>query len=210
METTKKETITVKEIQRKILFLLSAIIPISYALWLTKWEMLSYVALATAIIYFIDYNRHYSKFWQKISLLFVGKLLKKDEKPMKGRLMHCTVYLISTTFTILLFPKHIAINAMLILIFADTMAALVGKKYGHTSIFHNKTLEGFYAFLVTGAVVTIFTGICLNENFNFYVGGLFGVFFAGVTELMADKFGIEDDYAIPAVMGGVMLLMRLV
>lgn len=194
---------------RKLVFLSSLLIPIGYACYFSKWTMVIGLAIATAIIYYIDYNRHYSKFWQKIALLLVGKIMTKDEKSMEGRLMHCTVYLISSTFTVLLLPKTIAIFVMSLLIVSDTAAAIVGNKYGKTPIFKNKTMEGFEAFVVSGCCVSLIMSITMRTGLGFLINGIIATIFAGITELLADKFDLEDDYAIPAVAGLIMCLMSL-
>jgi glycerol-3-phosphate acyltransferase PlsY len=109
--------------------------------------------------------------------------------------MGSTYFLFSTILTILLFPKSIAIASLLILILADTSAALVGKGVGRVSIY-GKTLEGSLAFLLTSLLI-----VWIYPNLNRFSGSL-GSLGATVIEILPIK--INDNLTIPLVAGAIM------
>jgi len=51
------------------------------------------------------------------------------------------------------FHPKIALAALLMTTFGDMVAALVGRKYGSTLIYRNKTWAGFFGELVTNVIV---------------------------------------------------------
>ena len=112
------------EISRKIVHLVSLSIPIGYALMAKETALFILLLLFLGFLS-VDLLRHYhSGMASLFRKYFLGTVLREKEK---ATLMGATYFLFSTLLTILLFPKPIAIASMLILILADTSAALVGK-----------------------------------------------------------------------------------
>jgi dolichol kinase len=136
----------------------------------------------------------------------VGWLLRAHEKSdQERRLNGATYVLLSATIGILLFPKVIIITSFAILIISDTIAALIGRKYGHHR-FLKKSLEGTIAFVISGVVVVL-----LSPKIGYlpaeYTIGILGAVVGGVVE--ASSIGIDDNLSIPFSIGGVMWLLYL-
>ena len=112
--------------------------------------------------------------------------------------MGATYFLFAVLLTILLFPKPIAIASMLILILADTSAALVGKGIGKTPIF-GKTLEGSMAFFFCALLI-----VWAYPKLNRFSGSLAAL---GATVIEVLPTGIDDNLTIPLVAAGIMFFV---
>lgn len=108
--------------------------------------------------------------------------------------------------------KWIFLTGVLILTFADAMAALVGKKYGHKKfqykVFHQtKSVPGSLAFIITAFVILGITIMFSPEQFSLASWGMVG---AVATILMfvenAGVYGL-DNFLLPVV--SVLLLNAL-
>jgi len=78
-----------------------------------------------------------------------------------------TLYLISSLFVILIFPRGIGGLSLLFLTLGDLVAELVGLNFPRVRIFHNKTLEGSLACLsiclLAGLIVRLYYNISLLQ-----------------------------------------------
>ncbi|MCK7523378.1 MAG: hypothetical protein MZV64_39855 [Ignavibacteriales bacterium] len=64
------------------------------------------------------------------------------------------MFLLSALICALIFPKVIFVTAFSILIISDTMAALIGRKFGKRK-FLRKSLEGTLSFFISASIVVI-------------------------------------------------------
>ena len=114
-------------------------------------------------------------------------------RPKEEYRMYGVIYFLSATvISLAVFDKDIALAALLMTTFGDMMAALVGKKYGTTLIYRNKTWAGFIAELVTNLVV------CFAILGNIYqILGMAIV--ATVVETVVDD--LDDNLLIPLFSG---------
>ena len=168
------------------------VVPVGYALTTRETVILFLVPFFIALLS-VDLLRllhpGVASLFQKY---FFGRVLREEEKPT---FMGATYFIFSTILTILLFPKSIAIASILILILADTAAALIGKWIGKTRIF-GKTLEGSMAFLLTSLLI-----IWFFPNLNRFSGSL-AALGAAVVELLPIR--VNDNLSIPLVAGAIM------
>ena len=114
-------------------------------------------------------------------------------RPKEQNKMYGVIYFLSATIiSLAVFDYKIALAALLMTTFGDMVAALVGKRYGHTLIYRNKTWAGFLAELGTNFAVGL---IVLS---NIYV--ILGMAFAGtIVETMVDE--LDDNLLIPIFSG---------
>jgi len=174
---------------RKILRLAAVIFPILY-LFISKAQVLWFTGIVLCIILIPEIIRHvmlqsvFSKFWQRL-------LFKEKEEKMK--ISAITLFLISTFLIILIFEKNIAIAAILIMLFGDMMAGIIGKAFGkHIVVKENgKTFEGFLAFFWTGFFLSLVLTYFINLNIYLL---LIGTFFAAIAELYLYK--VDDNLTI--------------
>ena len=189
------EMVTKVEITRKIVHLATLVVPVGYLLTSEETVLLFLVPFFLCFLT-VDLLRHFhSGLASLFRKYFFGRVLREEEKPT---LMGSTYFLFSTILTILLFPKSIAIASLLILIVADTAAALVGRGIGRISIF-GKTLEGSLAFFFSSLLI-----VWIYPNLNRFSGGL-AALGATVIEILPIK--VNDNLTIPLVAGAIMFFL---
>jgi dolichol kinase len=181
------------EIWRKAFHLFNLSIPVIY-FFVPKSTALMILIPLTLGFLIVDILRFYHDPTAKYFYRFFGFLLRgKERDNNKKRLNGATYVLISATICIFIFPKLFAVIGLATLSFADSAAALVGRRYGKTK-FLNKSLEGSIAFFVFAAAVLFIT-----PKFEYvpleYVIGLFAAAVATIAEAGASF--IDDNFAIP-------------
>lgn len=186
-----------REFQRKAIHFFTSLIPlVYYYLSITREQMLVICVTITIVFIFFDILRLLSKIIEQYFLMVFSKLLRKSE--IEKKLTGATYLFIGLSLSILLFPKEIAVPAMLFLTLADPLAAVIGKIYRIKSIFE-KSLAGFLAFvMMASAVVLLWT--------NFGILGMIVAFLAGIIELLPLK--VNDNLTVPICSGYLFYLIR--
>ena len=185
------------EIKRKSIHLASLAIPLGYYLtpdsWMRGWErfLLALVIVSLAIeVFRLNHPRTRHVFRH-----FFGELLRNHEDVS---LLGSTYLLIACLLTIHLFPKPVAVLALLFLILGDTVAAIVGKAFGRFRLIGGKTLEGSVAcFAVCFGMTLLMPGVPAPV-------GLVGAFVATLFELL--PIPLDDNFRIPLSAGFAMEL----
>ena len=189
------EMVTKVEITRKIVHLATLVVPVGYTLT-SEETVLTFLVPFFLCFLTVDLLRHFhSGLASLFRKYFFGRVLREEEGET---FMGSTYFLFSTILTILLFPKPIAISSLLILILADTAAALVGRGIGRISIF-GKTLEGSLAFFLSSLLI-----VWIYPNLNRCSGSL-AVLGATVIEILPIK--VNDNLTIPLVAGAIMFFL---
>ncbi|TMQ63526.1 MAG: hypothetical protein E6K79_09785 [Candidatus Eisenbacteria bacterium] len=188
------------EIKRKSIHLASLAIPIGYYLTPDSWMrigergLLALVIVSLAIeVFRLNHPRTRHVFRH-----FFGELLRNHEE---ASLLGSTYLLIACLLTIHLFPKPVAVLALMFLILGDTVAAIVGKWIGRVRLIGGKTLEGSIAcFLVCFGLTLLMPGVPPMV-------GLVGALTATLFELL--PIPLDDNFRIPLSAGFAMeLLLR--
>ena len=134
-------------------------------------------------------------------------------RPKEQDRMYGVIYFLSATIiSLAVFDYKIALAALLMTTFGDMVAALVGKRYGTTLIYRNKTWAGFLAELATNLIVglIVLTGLfrgvfqIIAVNLPESVPGSFYVvigmaFVATIVETLVDE--LDDNLLIPLFSG---------
>ena len=187
--------ITGVEIKRKIVHLATLVIPVGYALTSEETVLVFLIPFFLCFL-LVDLLRHFlpdlASLFRKY---FFGKVLREEEGET---FMGSTYFLFSTILTILLFPKPIAISSLLILILADTAAALVGKGIGRVQIL-GKTLEGSGAFFFTALLI-----VWVYPTLNRFSGSVAAL---GATLIEILPIGLNDNLTIPLTAGTIMFFL---
>ena len=114
-------------------------------------------------------------------------------RPKEEHRMYGVIYFLSATIiSLAVFEPKIALAALLMTTFGDMMAALVGKKYGHTLIYRNKTWAGFLAEMGTNIIV----GFFVLESIYIILGMAIT---ATIVETLVDE--LDDNLIIPIFSG---------
>jgi dolichol kinase len=189
------EMVTKVEITRKIVHLATLVVPVGYLLTSEETVLIFLVPFFLCFLT-VDLLRHFhSGLASLFRKYFFGRVLREEEK---ATFMGSTYFLFSTILTLLLFPKSIAIASLLILILADSSAALVGKGIGRIPIW-GKTLEGSMAFLFTSLLIVL-----IYPGLNRFSGSL-AALGATVIEILPIK--VNDNLTIPLVAGAIMFFL---
>ena len=177
------------ELVRKLIHLFSLSIPIIFYL-IPSSTSIKILAALTIFALIVDGGRFISKSFAQLFYKLFGFLLRKHELDNeKKNLTGATYVLISALICALLFPKVIFVTAFTILIISDTMAALIGRKFGKRK-FLRKSFEGTFSFFLSASIVVIFTPKIGNFPLE-YVIGFIAAFIGAIVENVS--YGIADD-----------------
>lgn len=125
----------------------------------------------------------------------------------KKNLNGATYVFISALVCVIIFPKIFFITAFSILIISDTLAALIGRKFGKHK-FLSKSFEGTLAFFLSAIVVVLLTPKIEGLMPEYLIGFAAAAVGAIVENI---SFGLADDnLAIPLSIGAVMWLLYLI
>jgi dolichol kinase len=191
------------ELFRKGIHLSSLSIPVAYTL-LDKGTVLAILFPLTAVFLLTDIARIFSPPFRKFYHRIFGWLMREHERgPGSKSLNGASYVLLSACICILLFPKVIAITAFSILIVSDTVAALVGRRFGRKP-FLAKSREGSAAFFLSAVVVVLVT----PKEFWSPAEYLIGTAGAGIGAIVESlPVAIDDNLSIPLAIGGAMWLL---
>jgi dolichol kinase len=194
------------ELVRKLIHLFSLSIPVIYYFIPTS-TAIAILAGFTAFALIVDAGRFLSESLAKIFYQLFGFLLRKHELDKKKKnLTGATYVLLSALLCALIFPKVIFVTAFTILIISDTMAALIGRKFGKRK-FLRKSFEGTLSFFISASIVVLFTPKVGNYPMEYIIGliaALVGAFVENISYGFAD-----DNLSIPISTGITMWLLYL-
>ena len=196
------------ELVRKLIHLFSLSIPIIYY-FIARDTAIVIIGILTAVALFIDLGRHISPSVGKVFYKLFGFLLRKHELDNKKRNLNGATYvLMSALICLIILPKVIFVTAFSILIISDSIAALVGRKYGKRK-FLSKSLEGTLAFFISASIVVLFTPKMHDGLFIEYLIGFIAAFVGGIVENISFGFA-DDNLSIPISIGLTMWALYIV
>ena len=187
-----------QEIIRKTIHLsFNSLIPLAYLfLNIPRIWMAILIGIASVVFVMIDIRRTRNGWLSKIFGKLFNGMLRSHE--LAGKLTGASYVLIGAFISIVIFPKEIAVLALLFNAIGDTVAALYGKKFGKLRIW-NKTLEGSIAGLIACIIIALFFQQISN------IIKFSGAFAAMFIELLPIK--IDDNLRIPLFSGFVMYIL---
>lgn len=205
-QTNQADSATIKyrdEVVRKLIHLCSLGIPIVYY-FISKEDAILILGILTFAALVIDLSRYFSGSFAKIFYSIFGFLLRKHELDHSKRNLNGATYVfISALLCVIIFPKVFFITAFSVLIISDSVAALIGRKFGKNK-FLFKSLEGTFAFFISASIVILFTPK-IEANLTEYLIGIFAVAVGAIVENIS--FGYADDnLSIPLSIGFTMWL----
>lgn len=153
----KTEYGLISEIQRKAIHIACIVFPLLYFYWLSREQMLIFLGILSTGFLTAEFIRYKTDWGKSLFTRFFSPLLREDEKT--GGLTGATFLLLALTLTIALFSKIPAIAAGSVLILSDSMAAIVGKRFGKHRLFL-KSVEGTVTFFVVTCCIffVLFSG----------------------------------------------------
>jgi dolichol kinase len=195
------------ELVRKLIHLFSLSIPIIYY-FIPSSTSITILICLTVFALIVDGGRFVSKSFAKVFYKTFGFLLRKHELDNeKKNLTGATYVLISALICALIFPKVIFVTAFTILIISDTMAALIGRKFGKRK-FLRKSFEGTLSFFISASIVVVFTPKLGNFPME-YVIGFIAAFVGAIVENISYGYA-DDNLTIPISVGLTMWVLYLI
>lgn len=185
------------ELVRKSIHLCSLSIPIIYY-FISKSTALSILVPLALVFGLSDLARVYHPPTRRLYHRLFGWLLRRHELDDAARNLNGATYvLLSACLFIWLLPKVVFITTFSILIVSDTLAALIGRRFG-VRPFLRKTLEGTAAFFLSAVVVVALApkvGVGVGE----YLAGVVAALIGAVVE--ASGLPLDDNFLIPLSVG---------
>ncbi len=192
----KRGRIERHEVKRKLIHLGSSIIPITLII-LRPEVGIALVAAGLILAITVDVVRLRVAAVQAFFHRVFGAAMRPHEA---NELTGSTFLCLSALVCIVLFPVHITVSALFFLTLGDTAAALIGQRWGRTSLMPGKTLEGTLACLITCIIVVVLIpGVSL-------IAGLAGALAATLVELFGTET-IDDNFGIPVISAVVMWIV---
>lgn len=186
------------ELFRKLIHLTSLSIPIVYY-FISAQSAAIILGILAVLALVIDLGRYLHPETGKIFYKLFGFLLREHELDHKKKNLNGATYvLISALISVLIFPKVIFISAFSILIISDSLAALIGRKFGKHK-FLSKSLEGTLTFFISACIVILFTPK-VGGFFEEYLIGFIAAFVGAIVENISFKL-VDDNLSIPLAVG---------
>ena len=183
---------------RKLIHLSNLIIPISYY-YVFQDKRFFLISLFFFVLIFlaIDLFREKNKYIKILFNLFFNRMMRKHE--LNGALTGASWVMISAFFTILIFPKNIAILSLIFMSVGDTVAGLVGRRIGKLKI-GEKTVEGFVFGFLACAIIS-YNYKLMPFSISIY-GSLVGMIF----EVL--PLPLDDNLKIPLSSASIMFVIE--
>jgi len=179
--------ITKSEISRKSIHFANAVVPLGYLfLPLSKFQVLQILGAVLCLFLIFDIGRMRNITIRKFFEKYFDWMLRVKEK--KGGFTGATWVMIASVVVIGVFPKDIAILALLFMSFGDSFAAIFGIGLGKIKL-GNKTLEGSLACLIACLIIGLFF-----PDINIFIK-LGGAITATFIELL--PIPVDDNFSIP-------------
>ena len=156
----------------------------------------------------IDVLMHFHGPTRRVMLSVFGPMLRPHERTSDRFLLTGASWvLIAATLTFALFPKVVSVTAFTVLIVSDTVAALVGRRYGERR-FLDKSLVGSVGFAISAIGVVLFYGRLFDAPISFYFSGTAASLVAATVEASSTRLKVDDNLSIPFSFAITMVLLH--
>lgn len=190
---------------RKIWHILAAVIIVSIYLFIpvpfaTKMTVFG---CFTGLALVCDVSR---LLWPKFNAQVVKDLQKYMRQREVNHLNSMTFYALSTFLVCLIFPKATAITAVLFLGFGDSLASIVGVRWGRHRLGRRFSLEGSLTFFAVCTLISLFYPV-LDPSFQgpLWLFAPLAGFIGAISERVFQK--LDDNFVIPLFSAGMIQLL---
>lgn len=191
------------EILRKMIHFSSALIPLGY-LFLDKFTVISLLVVLLIFMAAFELLKYKSETVYHIYLKYFKHMLREHEyDKFKFRINGASWVVLSAIFCILLFPKLIAVTGLLMLSFADSSSALLGRIFGKKQYAPNRSYVGTAVFFIVGILIALLTPKYFGGLREYLIG-----FVMVIVTTVADGLNlpVDDNFTIPVVSCSVMYI----
>jgi dolichol kinase len=188
------------ELQRKLVHIVSAVIPILY--WATDRPFMLCVLIPLAVIALVaELLRHLRPNFRLFIDRWLGHMLRDAEA---HTLTGATYVTLASLLTILLYDKPIAVSVLLFLQISDALASLIGIRFGKAR-FLGKSLAGSTAFFVSAGVIGV---LVFPDRPALAISGALVGTIVEALPLRLGAFKVDDNLSIPLITGAVMTMLQ--
>lgn len=195
------------EVFRKMIHYLSASIPIGY-LYIDKYTVAVVLVIILVLLFLVELVKYKSDFIYNLYMKYFKDMLREHEYDRnKFRITGASWVIFSALFCIILFPKLIAVTGLLMLSFADSTSALLGRLFGKKQFAPNRSYVGTIAFFVTGIIIVLLAPKYFGAPAEYAIG-----FAMVIVTTVADALTlpVDDNFTIPVVSCSVMYVLYIV
>lgn len=178
------------ELLRKTVHLSGLLIVVGYTLFLVFFSARIAILAMTALLLIlleIEYVRLEHR--SRVIAMFDGLFRKHEKDHLSG----AAFVVISCIICFSAFDYWVAVVAMFMTIFGDLFSALVGKTFGRTRLYCNKTVVGSLA----GLLANLAVGVLILPGYLLVVLPM--AFVATFTEIVTNK--LDDNLTVPLFAG---------
>lgn len=195
------------EVARKGIHLSSLMIPALY-LQIEHHTGIMILLAMTFTSLLIDVLLHCHGATRRVMLRVFGPMLRPHERTSERFLLTGASWvLIAATLTFALFPKVVSVTAFTVLIVSDTVAALVGRRYGERRFF-DKSLVGSEGFAISAIGVVLFYGRLFEAPISFFSCGAAASLVSATVEASSTRLRVDDNLSIPFSFAITMVLLH--
>jgi len=182
------------EIRRKIIHLSSVWMLFAIYFIPHNFVKLFFTVMLLAMVLFEIFVRYIPSI-RYVILKYARRIFRTNEISKDNlNITSSSYFVLAVVLANSFFSKEVAIISIAVMIFADAMAAVIGKKFGKTAIL-DKSLEGSLAFVVTSCALIYLLSTFFNMPIPFYYNVSISVILAFV-ELISKKIKIDDNLSI--------------
>lgn len=199
-----------QEVLRKSVHLSSLwmVVAIGFLPWIVNIVLFSVLLIGCIIT---EYGNH--KKWKLFTMTYgalFNRMLRDKEKQEKFRLSGAPYLIGAALLSVVLFPTVTAMTAFAVMLIGDTVAALIGRRFGkHKINMGAKSLEGSLAFCAAGWAIVVFFFLVYSQPLYFLLAGIVGVIVAAIAEAYENRIGLDDNFSIPLAVGICIDIVRL-
>lgn len=182
------------ELFRKLIHYASSAIPIGYY-FIDKTIVLYVLVLILLLMLAVEFVKYKSNFIYDLYLKNFKHLLREHEYDRtRFRINGASWVIFAAILCILIFPKLIAITGLLMLTFADSTSALLGRMFGKKQYAPNRSYVGTAVFFIVGLII-----IALVPKYFGTVKEYIILLIAVIATTVADslKLPVDDNFTIP-------------
>ncbi len=184
-----------------ICFGIALLYPLWYEQKSREW-MAAFLGTLLALVMSIEYMRSHWKEVNQWMVRIMGPVMRESEVTAISGI---PFYLGSFLFSVLVFPEHITIIAMLHLIFGDPSSSFFGVLWGRDKLFPHKSLQGALGgFAVCTTTTALYLHIAQIGDGKIVILSIIGGLAGAIAELL--PLNIDDNFSIPVVSGGIISL----
>ncbi len=185
-----KKSLIICELWRKSVHLSGLLIVVGYTLILHFFsERIAILAMTALLLILLEIEYIRIEHKPRIAMMFNDLFRKRERDNVSGAVF----LVISCIISFAAFDYWIAVVALFMTVLGDLFAAIIGKVFGRTPLFKNKTILGTFA----GFAANLIAGILILSKLPYLI--FLMAIVATVTELITNK--IDDNLTVPLFAG---------